>query len=192
MADQVSYRIDPSDHGPCWFAVCTAPRHEKRVHEMVTHRQIEVYLPLYRAERQWKKRPPVQLELPLFPNYLFVRIPYTSRTSILSIPGVVSLVGNGHRAISVPDAEIEALRSGMEQYHAMPHSYFTAGDKVRIKTGPFSGFKGTLIRQKTGARVVLTIDAIMQGVAVEIDLEDLEPVDSPAAGSSHPQKQFVM
>ena len=57
-----------------WFAVHTIPRHEKRVREQMADRRIETFLPVYHEERQWKKRAPVTLEMPLFPTYLFVRI----------------------------------------------------------------------------------------------------------------------
>ena len=53
---------------PGWFAVYTASHHEKQVQEQLRERQVEAFLPLYRAPRQWKKRKAVTLELPLFPN----------------------------------------------------------------------------------------------------------------------------
>lgn len=161
---------------PRWLVVYTSPRHEKRVNEFISERNIETFLPVYRATKQWKKRTPVELELPLFPSYLFVRIAPNARGRVLSAPGVLSILGNSHQALPVPDAEIEALRRGIEEHHAQPHSYLAVGEKVQIKAGPFSGFTGTLIRPKSGTRVVLTIDAIMQAVAIEIDIADLEPV----------------
>ena len=176
--------VRTNDPAPCWYAVSTTPRHEKRVTDHMADRAIETFLPLYRTTRQWKKRLPVTLELPLFPNYVFVRIPQASKGVVLSTPGVLSFVGNGRHAIPVPEGEINALRSGIENYVAEPHPYFAVGEKVRVKDGPLSGFNGTLIRQKTGARVVLTIDAIMQGVAVEIDLANLEPVQGHTHNAS--------
>ncbi len=166
---------------PNWFAVCTSPRHEKRVNSLMSEREIETYLPTYRTTKQWKKRAKVTLELPLFPNYVFVRIPYTARGRVLSTPGVLSFVGNGRHALPVPDQDIDALRRGVDHYPTGPHPYFAVGEKVRIKAGPLAGFTGTLLRQKTGAKVVLNIDAIMQGVAVEIDLGNLEPVEVAGA-----------
>ena len=161
-----------------WFAVYTAPRHEKRVNTLISERNIETFLPVYRATKQWKKRTPVELDLPLFPSYLFVRIAPNSRGRVLSTPGVLSFVGNSRQVLPVPDADIDALRHGIEQHHATPHPYLVVGEKVQVKAGPFSGFTGTLIRPKSGVRVVLTIDAIMQGVAIEIDVADVEPVSS--------------
>jgi transcription antitermination factor NusG len=166
---------------PCWYAVSTVPRHEKRVNDRMADRAIETFLPLYRTTRQWKKRMPVTLELPLFPSYLFVRVALGSKGRVLSTPGVLSFVGNGRHAVSVPDGEIDALRRGIQEYATEPHPYFAVGEKVRVKAGPLAGFTGTLLRQKTGTRVVLTIEAIMQGVAVEIDLANVEP--APAAES---------
>jgi hypothetical protein len=42
------------------------------------------------------------------------------------------------------------------------------------------GLEGVLARKKNEFRVVLTLDAIMRSVALEVDAEDLEPVDMPA------------
>jgi transcription antitermination factor NusG len=178
MEQQNLLSEDASQDAIRWFAVYTAPRHEKRVNELIAYRDIETFLPIHRVTKQWKKRSPVTLDLPMFPSYVFVRIANRARGRILSTPGVLSFVGNGHQAIPVPDREIEALRCGIEEYRAAPHSYLAVGEKVKIKAGPLSGFTGTLVRYKTGARVVLTIHAIMQSVAVEIDLANLEAATS--------------
>jgi hypothetical protein len=38
------------------------------------------------------------------------------------------------------------------------------------------GMEGVLIRKKNSFRVVLTVSMIMQSLAVELDIDDLEPV----------------
>jgi transcription antitermination factor NusG len=53
---------------------------------------IECFLPTYKSLRRWKDRRK-ELELPLFPGYLFVRIALQNRLSVLRIPGVSQLVG---------------------------------------------------------------------------------------------------
>jgi transcription antitermination factor NusG len=157
-----------------WFAVYTTSRHEKRVSELITNRQIETFLPLYRAARQWKKRAPVVLELPLFPNYVFVRMAPGERSSVFSTPGVLSIVG-GREPSSLQDFEIEALRSGVNLRNVEPYPYLAVGERVRIKAGPFTGMDGVLVRKKNNLRVVLSIEMILQSVAVEIAAEDVEP-----------------
>jgi transcription antitermination factor NusG len=51
-----------------------------------------------------------------------------------------------------------------------------AGERVSICAGPFAGLSGIVLRKKGSLRVVITLDLIMQSVAVEVNIEDLEPV----------------
>ena len=166
------------DASPRWFALYTTPRHEKHVSEMLTQRQIETFLPLYRTTRQWKKSRPVVLELPLFPAYVFVRIARETRGTVLGMPGVLSIVGSARESWPVADADIEAIRLGLQARKIEPHPYLTVGERVRIKAGVMAGVEGILVRKKNDFRVVLTLDAIMRSVAVEVDAEDIEPVNS--------------
>ena len=117
----------------------------------------------------------MNLELPLFPNYVFVRIDSRERVRVLEVPGVLSLIGFGRNLAPLPDFEIEALRSGLGQLKIEPHAYLVIGERVRIKAGPMTGMEGVLVRKKSNFRVVLTLDAIMQSVAVEVAAGDLEP-----------------
>jgi transcription antitermination factor NusG len=168
------------ESSPQWFAAYTTPRHEKYVSEMLTERRVETFLPLYRSARQWKKSCPVVLELPLFPTYVFVRIARNARGAVLSMPGVISIVGSSKEPWPLPECEIEALRQGMQTRKVEPHPYLKVGEKVRVKSGVMTGVEGILIRKKNEFRVVLSLDAIMQSVAVEVGADDLEPADSLA------------
>jgi len=158
-----------------WFAVYTAPRHEKRLGEHFGARQIEYFLPLYRTLRRWKDGSRVTLELPLFPNYIFVRICRSQRVRVLEVPGVLWIAGCGREPAPLPDGEIEALRRGMVLSKINPHPYLVVGERVRINAGPLAGMEGVLIRKKNSFRVVLTISMIMQSIAVELDIDHLEP-----------------
>jgi transcription antitermination factor NusG len=163
-----------------WYAAYTTPRHEKHVAELLAECDIETFLPLYRTVRQWKKSCPILLELPLFPCYLFVRVRRSARGSVLSMPGVVSIVGSPKEPWPLPHFEIEALRLGVQMGKIEPHPYLKVGERVRITTGSMAGVEGILVRKKNQFRFVLTLDAIMRSVAVEVDANDLEPVDQPA------------
>jgi transcription antitermination factor NusG len=162
-----------------WFAVYTNSRHEKCVARHFDERQIESFLPLYQKLHHWKKRNSVRLELPLFPNYVFVHTRPQQRTSVLAVPGVLCMVGRGHIASALPDAEIESLRTGLDLGKFEPHPYLIAGERVRIIAGSMEGMEGILLRQKNEMRVVLTLDLIKRSVAVEVDVHDVEPVLSP-------------
>lgn len=131
-----------------WFAVYTSHRHEKHVAELLEEQGIETVLPVYKVERHWKKSVPVVLELPLFPCYLFVHIDRSARSSVLGLPGVVSIVGSPSEPWPLPSSEVEALRLGTQLARLQPCPYVTVGDRVRIKTGPMSGVQG-ILAQKT-------------------------------------------
>lgn len=163
---------------PCrWFALYTASRHEKRVAQHLSQREIEFYLPLYRSERKWADGSRVTLDLPLFPGYLFIHIRRRERGCVLGIPGALSVVGGtGGEPAWLPDATIEALRTGLEARLVRPHPSLTAGQRVRIRSGALAGFEGIVVRNKNSFRVVLTVEHIMQSYAVEVALDDLEPL----------------
>jgi len=162
-----------------WFAIYVTSRHEKRIAERLTQKQLEFYLPLYQVERKWKDGSKGTLDLPLFPGYLFVHIKRTERVPVLEVPGVLTfIVGTGGEPVEIRDAEIEVLRTGLSLRHAQPHPFLKAGQRVRIRSGALTGMEGFVVRNKNSSRVVLTINLIMKSVAVEVGSEDLELLDS--------------
>jgi transcription termination/antitermination protein NusG len=171
-----------------WFAAYTNSHHEKRVAEHLAKRQIESFLPLYSAQRRWRNGCKVILDLPLFPGYVFARIDRRERVRVLEVPGVLSLVGFGREPAPLPDHEIEALRSGLGLRKIEPHPYLVIGKRVRIKAGALAGMEGVLVRKKNNFRVVLTLDMIMQSVAVEVDADDVEPATASASRLSLPRE----
>jgi transcription elongation factor/antiterminator RfaH len=161
-----------------WYAIYARPRHEKRVREHLSYRNVESFLPLYRDVHRWKNGCKHLVELPLFPGYLFVKIGQRQRVRVLEIPGVLSFVGTKADPAELSDFEIETLRSGLHLKKFTPYHDFVAGEKVRIKAGPLTGLAGVLVRTMNGLRVVLTLDMINQSVAVELDVSDVEPLGS--------------
>ena len=141
---------------------------------------IDYFLPLYGTVRRWKNGCRVPLRLPLFPNYLFVRISQRERIRVLQIPGIVSIVGSGSQPIAIPRSDIELLRERINRFgNVQPHPYPAVGDHVRITAGPLSGLQGILIRQKNGLRIVITVEAIMKSFSIETDLRAVEPARAP-------------
>lgn len=160
-----------------WFAVYTSCRHEKRIAQHFGQREIEHYLPLYRAERKWRDGSRVTLDLPLFPGYIFVHIKRAERSCVLSVPGALAVVGGtGGEPAPLPDEAIHALRTGLLERKVEPHPMLRVGQQVRIRSGAFMGMEGIVVRMKSGSRVVLTLEQIMQSIAVEVDESDLDPV----------------
>jgi len=161
---------------PQWYAAYTRSHHEKCVAEQLQTRTVEHFLPLYETVRQWKDRHK-RMELPLFPGYIFVRIPLQERLRVLVVPGVVRLVGFDNRPAALPDVEIEALRSVLGRgLRSEPHRYLTVGRRVRIARGALAGMEGVLIRKKGRVRLVLSIDLIRQSAMIEVDSAEVAAI----------------
>ena len=161
---------------PHWYALYTNPRHEKIVAKQLKERCVENFLPLYRTWHRWKDRRK-QVDLALFPGYIFVRIEEQNKLQVLRIPGAVNLVSFNGRLAAVPEPEIEALRNALEnEVFAEPCPYLRVGRKVRVVRGPMAGAEGILSRKKDKCRVVISVEVLMRSVALEIDGTDLEAV----------------
>jgi len=171
-----SVPADISSANDSWYAACTRARHEKTVAHQLEERGIECFLPLYRSARRWKDRRKL-LDLVLFPGYIFVRLALKDRLRVLQLPGVSRFVSfNGHPA-ALPENELNALRNGLSQeMKPEQHPYLTAGRRVKVVYGPLSGAQGILIRRKNNCRLVISIDAIMRSVALEVDEADVVPL----------------
>jgi transcription antitermination factor NusG len=159
-----------------WYALYTCSRHEKQVAAQLEQRDFEVFLPLYPSLRRWKDRR-VELQLPLFPGYLFVRIPLQHRIEVLNVPGAVRFVAFNGRPAAVTDNDLRSVRSALtEGLRVQPSPYLKIGRRVRVRGGPLTGTEGILVRKKDRFRLVLSIDIIMRSVAVEVDALDVEPL----------------
>ena len=160
-----------------WFALYTSSRHEKKVARHLSTRKIEHFLPLYRSQRRWNDGSKVELELPLFPSYVFVRLDRRERARVLEVPGALMLVaGTGGEPAAFEEKEIDMLRSGINLCRMEPHPLLRSGQRARIRSGPLAGIEGIIERIRNGFRVVLTFEIIMKSIAVEVDANNLDIV----------------
>ena len=157
-----------------WFAVYVWSNQEKAIDRHLQMRGIETFLPLQITQKRWKNRVTARVEKPLFTGYVFVKIARTQCARVLEVPLVHSIVGNGRQALALPEADIDALRSGLQERQADPHPYLKAGDRARICSGALAGLEGVVVRINNQLRVVLSIDAIARSIAVHVTADELE------------------
>lgn len=157
----------------------TIPRHEKSLARHLLVRGIEHFLPLYCVRRKWNDGSRVILELPLFPGYIFVRLSRHSRVRVLESPGALYFVaGIDAEPARIVDSDIDKLRHGLLREHTQPHPLLTVGQRVRVTRGALTGMEGILQRLKSGFRVVITMELLMQSVAVEMEMSDFEVLNT--------------
>lgn len=159
-----------------WHVLHVISNHEKRVVQHLDVHAVERYLPLYTERSQWSDRA-VQLERPLFAGYVFVRFSPRQRVSILSIPGVLHLLG-GNGCDSVSPEELDRIRMALANgYVLRPHSWLQVGTKVRVRGGIFDGVIGAVAELRGACKVILTLSAVQQCFSLEVGMEQLELVD---------------
>lgn len=163
---------------PAWYAVYTRSRHEQRVFDRLSGLEVEVFLPMMESVRQWSDRRKLIL-LPLFPGYLFVRIPWLTeyRLAILKQPGVVRIVSNYEKPAPIPEDQVMAIQRFIAHDIRMdPCPYIRVGQRVEIRKGALKGLQGILLRKKGEYRFVIAVDLIQKAVSVEVNAEDLAPL----------------
>ncbi|HYX54403.1 MAG TPA: UpxY family transcription antiterminator [Candidatus Limnocylindrales bacterium] len=159
-----------------WYALFVRCNQEKRVCCSLQERSVEHFLPCYSSLRHWKDRR-VLLEMPLFPGYVFIRLPLVERLKALTVPNVVSLVGPKDCPSVISEQEIAWIRGGVAHGNAEPHEYLRAGQRVMIAGGPLSDMEGILLRRSNGARVVISLISIARSFAVEVDASSVKVLD---------------
>jgi transcription antitermination factor NusG len=129
-----------------------------------------------------------QLDLPLFPGYLFSRFDVGNRLPILTTPGVISIVGAGKTPLPVDDEEIDAiraiLRSGLT---AQPWPFLCVGSRVYLEGGPLAGVEGIITNTDKVYRLVVSVSLLQRSVAVEIDREWARPIGGTGSQVMPPQ-----
>jgi len=159
-----------------WYAVSVRSRHEKLVTRHLENQGLNYFLPLYRSVRRWKDRRK-ELDMALFPGYVFVNLDLRDRLGVLRAPGVVEFVTFQGQPAAVPDSEIRALESSLSAgLRPRPHPYLRQGKRVRVKSGPLASSEGIMVRRKEGFRLVLSINLLMRSVMLEVDEADVEPL----------------
>lgn len=157
-----------------WYAACVRPRYENLVSRHLEQRGYHYFLPRYRSVRRWKDRRK-ELDMALFPGYIFVNLSACDRLGVLMVPGVMRFVTFQGQLAPVADGEIRSLKLSLAAgVEAQPHPYLRDGRKVRVKRGPLIGAEGIVIRRKERFRLVLSIDLIMRSVMIEVDEADVE------------------
>jgi transcription antitermination factor NusG len=158
-----------------WYAVHTRSRHEDKVHQGLTSKSYEVFLPKIEAWSQRKDRRK-KILLPMFPGYLFVLLESAdneTKVDVLKTFGVVKILGKPHgsQPIAVPDAKIEAIQRLVKSRVEIQHfQYPKVGEAAKIIDGPFKDIEGIVTRSDYEKEVfVITIEILQRAVAIKLE-----------------------
>ncbi len=168
-------RNDTQKNG--WYVIYTYPNNEKKIYNELCKRDITAFLPTKKTIRQWSDRKK-WIEVPLFPNYVFVKVPVEATWEILMIDGVVKYVTfSGARAV-VTEREIECVRRLLLGIDVSTSDFLNVtGEAVRVKQGPLAGMKGKVVCRRGATRFYVELESINHTISVEIDAALLAKAD---------------
>jgi len=168
-----------------WYAVFTRSRQERIAAAMLDALGIQQFLPTTVELHQWSDRKQA-VNLPLFPGYLFVRINPSPETAlrVRKVPGVVDFVGNQSGPLSIPDCEIEDIRTVLARgVQCSPHPFLNEGDRVRVVRGVLAGIEGRFVRSGSKEQLIISVEMIQRSLALNVSRQDVEPVAIASMGT---------
>jgi transcription antitermination factor NusG len=159
-----------------WYAIRVKARHEKSTASILRDKGYIEFLPLCASTRRWSDRIQ-QVELPLFPGYLFCRFEFNDRLPILKTPGVVHIVGMGNRPHAVDETEIAALQTVVKSGLLLqPWPFLKVGQRVIIQDGPLRDVEGILADIRDNEHLIVSITLLHRSVAVRVERSWVRPV----------------
>ncbi len=162
-----------------WYAITVRSRHEFKVLDRLSKAKVEAFLPIVERLSQWKDRKKA-VNFPLFPGYLFVHIHNNreDKLTVLKTTGVVRFLGTIQGGPEpIPEEQIISLKRLVESKEPLDaYPYLKEGQRVRIKRGLFAGIEGILVEKLGQHMLVLSVDVLKQGAAVEIAASDVEKI----------------
>ena len=158
-----------------WYSVYSKPQKERFAKIHLQSKGVEVFLPqLVMPQSATATRRVV----PLFPNYLFVRIDIFSGESAYVVwsPGVKYLVSFNGVPASIDDDVIAFLKDRSDSRgQIQASSSLKRGQRVRVTGGPFEGLEALIERPPDGrGRVKLLMSMLNRQVQAEIPIRFVE------------------
>jgi transcriptional antiterminator NusG len=161
-----------------WYVLHVISNHEKKVAQHLTARSVEHYLPVYATRVKWTVRT-VITERPLFSGYVFARFPLLTRRTVISVPGVLRLLGDEGKDM-VSCAELLRIRTGLDTgLRIQPHPMVAVGTKVRVRNGVFAGVEGVVTELRKSCKVIITLAAVQQCFSLELDADEMDVLNKP-------------
>jgi transcription antitermination factor NusG len=151
-------------------------RHEKVVEKGLRAKGYAVFSPFYRTRRKRVDRI-VEIDVALFPGYVFCHFDSNHRLPILVTPGIVRVVGLGSKPEAVDDSEIASIRTvAMSGRPVQPWPFLRSGQRIRLHSGPLTGAEGIFLRVKDEYHLVISVSLLQRSVSVVIETNAVAPL----------------
>ncbi|MHB1001096.1 MAG: transcription termination/antitermination protein NusG [Armatimonadota bacterium] len=170
-----------------WYAVHTYAGHENKVKTNIERRaesmnlKDKVFRILIPTEQEIRTRAGKKREVQrkIFPGYVLIEMVLDDSTWYLikSTTGVTGFVSSGNKPVPLQEKEIANILQAIEGPRQKPKILWEAKQVVRVTSGPFTDFTGTIQdvnAQKEKLRVLISIFG--RDTPVELDFNQAEKI----------------
>jgi transcription antitermination factor NusG len=156
-----------------WWVLYTLSRQEKQLLRRLRALDIAFYCPMI-ARRLRSPAGRVRTSyVPLFNNYVFLWGSDQQRRTALTTRCVSHVVSAAHDP-ALPRDLRQIQRLIATGAALAPETRLESGTPVRVKSGAFRDFEGTVIRREGQARLLVAVNFLQQGASVLLDDCQLE------------------
>jgi len=158
-----------------WYLIRTKPHSEYIAAESLEREGLEFFLPSVRVPQT----PSGQVEAPLFPGYLFLRIDADTWPSLLRLPGISGWVRFEGVTPPIPDEVVEHLTERIVTIDGSGGLWtrFRRGQKVRVISGHMDNL-AEIVEEPTSPenRVRVLLEFMGRLVAAQVSWHHLRPL----------------
>ncbi len=160
--------------GEKWFVCHARPRCEKKLAALLQAEKMVHYLPLVPSIRHYGRQTK-RFTKPLFPGYVFARIPLDRKQRIYQQELVARTITPDDENVFLEQLQQvrRVVDAGLE---LTLHPNLTQGMRVRVVSGPLRGIEGVIDNSTNPLSIIVSMDVLQQGVRVKIPIEALEPL----------------
>ena len=155
-----------------WYVLYVRSSQEKKIHQELSEKSVESFLPLIKTVQQWTDRKKTIFK-PLFPSYLFVNI--ASKLDIykaLSLNAACSFLkfGNEYGIVSQEEIDQIKLLIGKDDITEIAANVALPkiGDKLKIEYGELSGIECEVYRVDNVLKISIWLNSLRQNISATI------------------------
>jgi transcription termination/antitermination protein NusG len=170
-----------------WYVIHSYSGHEKKVQTNLETRArsmhledriFEILIPMEDVV-EIKAGKKVTVSKKMLPGYVLVRMYLDDETwyAVRNTPGVTGFVGSGTKPVPLSLRELRRFLGEPEKAQKKAAAFrpaWEAGDSVRVVTGPFADFNGTIESiSLEQSKVVVLVNIFGRDTPVELGFEDI-------------------
>jgi transcription antitermination factor NusG len=161
-----------------WFVLYIKHNFGKKIEQQCEKLDIEVFFPVITTIKKWSDRKK-EVEVPIFPSYIFINGTEKERLQALSINGVVKSVMFNKEIATLRVSEIETIKRiiGTEKFIDTCNS-ISVGSKVKVISGPLTGVEGVLAEIKGKKVFSLVLETINSSILVDIPQDEIALIEN--------------